>query len=70
VTSFSRQKCNNAKNKKHTIFKNDMFYVHGKFSRIRMKIKEVEAYWRFLHAFLTGVDIREYRWANVGQPWQ
>jgi hypothetical protein len=24
-----------------------MFYVHAKFSRKRMKIKEVEAYWRF-----------------------
>ena len=27
VTSFSHQKCSNSKNKKHTIFKNDMFYV-------------------------------------------
>ena len=32
---------------KHTICKNDMFYVHGKFSRNGMTIKEIEAYWRF-----------------------
>ena len=43
VTSFSRQKCSNSKNKKHTISKNDMFYVYVKFCRNRMKIKEIEA---------------------------
>ena len=43
VTSFSRQKCSNLKNKKHTICKNDMFYVYGKFCRNRIKIKEIEA---------------------------
>jgi hypothetical protein len=47
-------KSSNSKNKKHTFCKN-MFYVHRKFRRNRMKIKEVEAYWHFLHAFLTGV---------------
>jgi hypothetical protein len=31
--------------------KNDMFYVHRKFRRNRMKIKEVEAYWRFCMHF-------------------
>jgi hypothetical protein len=36
-------KSSNSKNKKHTFCKNDMFYVHGKFCRSRMKIKEVEA---------------------------
>jgi hypothetical protein len=33
-------KSSSFKNKKHTICKNDMFYVHGKFSRNRMKINE------------------------------
>jgi hypothetical protein len=47
VTSFSRQKCSNSKNKKHTICKNDMFYVCGKFCRNRINIKEIEARWRF-----------------------
>ena len=26
--------CSNSKNKKHTIYKNDMFYVHGKLKHI------------------------------------
>ena len=55
MTSFSRRKCSNSKNKNHTICKNDMFYVHGKLSKNRMKIKEVEASWRFCMHFLTGV---------------
>jgi hypothetical protein len=29
-----------------------MFYVHGKFKRNWMKIKEVEAYWRLFRIFL------------------
>jgi hypothetical protein len=37
--------------KKHTICKNDMFYVHGIFSTNGMKIKEIEAYWRFCMHF-------------------
>jgi hypothetical protein len=46
VTSYSRQKVA-IPEKTHTFCKNDMFYVHGKFCRNRMKIKEVEARWRF-----------------------
>ena len=47
VTSFSPQKCSNSENKKHTICKNDMFYAYGKFRRNRIRIKEIEARWRF-----------------------
>ena len=39
------------KQKKHTICKNDMFYVHGIFSTNGMKRKEIEAYWRFCMHF-------------------
>ena len=44
-------KSSNSKNKKHTICKNDMFYIHGKFGRNRTKISEVEAYWCFCMHF-------------------
>jgi hypothetical protein len=37
---------------KITICKNDMFYIHGKFGRNRMKISEVEAYWCFFSFFI------------------
>jgi hypothetical protein len=43
VTSFSRQNVSIPKTKNKTFCKNDMFYVHGKFRRNRMKVKEVEA---------------------------
>jgi hypothetical protein len=43
VTLLSRQEVA-IPNKKHTLCKNDIFYVHGKFRRNRMKIKDVEAY--------------------------
>jgi hypothetical protein len=36
---------------KQTICKNDVFYVHGKFSRNGMKIKKGEAYQRFCMHF-------------------
>ncbi len=38
--SFSRQKCNNFKNKKHQILRNNMFYVNAKYLARRMKIEE------------------------------
>jgi hypothetical protein len=61
VTSFSRQKCSNSKNKKHTICKNDMFYVYGKFCRNWMKIKEIKARWRFgMHFCQAWVEKKEY----------
>jgi hypothetical protein len=42
-----------SKNKKNIgpICKNDMFYVHGIFSTNGIKIKEIEAYWRFCMHF-------------------
>jgi hypothetical protein len=51
VKYFTRQKVAVPKTKKHTICKNDMFYVHGIFSTNGMKIKEIEAYWRFCMYF-------------------
>ena len=41
VTLFYRQKWSNSKNKKHTICKNDMFYVHGNFVQRGLKLKKL-----------------------------
>jgi hypothetical protein len=40
VALFSRQKCNNFKNKKHQIIRNDIFYVNAKYRTRRIKIEE------------------------------
>jgi hypothetical protein len=51
VKLFTLQKVEAPKTKKHTICKNDMFYVYGMFSTNGMKIKEIEAYWHFACIF-------------------
>ena len=47
VTSFSRQKCQNPKNKKHAILGNGEFYIDANFKVNCVKTKEVNAGERF-----------------------
>ena len=51
VTSFSRQKCQNLKNKKHTILGNGEFYIVGNFQVNCVKTKNDEWRWAFLDVF-------------------